>query len=145
MSARTTLVGLALCAALAAAGCEDRLTSPSSTTTSTSSSSTTGPFRVTSPGVIGPGGTASRSFTASAAGTATITVTNIAPATALVVGIGIPQANGTGCLLAYSAVARTGASASASGAVDAGTFCFQVYAPDTAAASVSYSVTYEYP
>lgn len=145
MSVGTLRAALLGCLTLVVmSGCADTITSPSSTSTP-STGSTTGPFSITAPGVLGPGAVASRSFLATTAGTATITVTNISPATPLVVGIGIPQANGTGCLLAYSAVARTGTSASASGPVEAGSFCFQVSAPESAAQSVQYSVTYQYP
>jgi hypothetical protein len=43
-------------------------------------------------------GTPSRTVTAQPAGTAVVTVTTIAPASPLVIGLGKPRADGSGCL-----------------------------------------------
>ena len=92
-----------------------------------------------------PSGSASRTFTARLSGVAVASLGGIAPATALVVGLGIPRADGTGCLLARSVTATDGAAARVSAAVDAGTFCAQVFAPANAADAVAFTVILEHP
>jgi hypothetical protein len=103
------------------------------------------PQTLTYGGVLTAGGTASRSFTAQVAGTATATLSGIAPATPLVVGLGIPRSDGGGCLLARSTTATDGVSARVAANVDPGTFCVQVLAPAPAADAVSFTVTLEHP
>jgi len=95
--------------------------------------------------VLGAGGTASRTFTAQLAGTAAVTVTAIAPATPLVIGLGIPRADGVGCLLARSATATDGSSAGVAANVDVGTFCAQIAAPAAITGTVSFTVTLVHP
>jgi hypothetical protein len=102
------------------------------------------PVVVTFTGIVGPNGTASRSFTAQIAGTAIASLTGISPATALGVGFGIPRADGTGCLLGRSAIASDGAARVAAN-VDPGTYCLQVYAPERTADAVVFTVTLEHP
>jgi hypothetical protein len=72
-------------------------------------------------------------------------VSAISPATALGVGLGIPRADGTGCLLAHSSTANGGTSAEVSGPVAVGVYCVQVFAPAQSANSVNFTVTLEYP
>jgi hypothetical protein len=103
------------------------------------------PQTVTYAGLLAAGGTASRSFTAQVAGTATATLSGIAPATPLVVGLGIPRPDGAGCLLARSTTATDGVSARVMANVDPGAFCVQVLAPASAADAVNFTVTLEHP
>lgn len=133
---------LVLATLLAAAGCGDSPTAPTSAVDTTP---VTTPVNVSFPGVVGPGGTVSRSFVAQLAGTASVTVSNISPATPLGVGIGIPRADGTGCLLSVSATAGNGNSASASTSVASGAFCVQVFAPAQTANAVTFSVALTHP
>jgi hypothetical protein len=139
--ARLAIRTLGLVVALGVAACSDSPTSP----TDSEDAPITTPVTVTFTGVVGPGGTASRSFTAQFAGTAVASVGAINPATALGVGLGIPRADGTGCLLARSATATDGAAAQITARVDAGLFCAQVFAPSPAADAVSFTVTLEHP
>ena len=127
---------------IAAAGCGNTPTAPSSTV---DTPAITTPVSVSFPGAVGPGGTVSRTFTAQVPGTATAAVSAISPATTLGVGLGVPRADGTGCLLSLSATAANGAAAQVSGAVNTGTFCVQVFAPAQAAASVTFTVALQYP
>jgi hypothetical protein len=134
----------ALMAALAVAvtaGCSQSPTSP----TDPADGAPASPVTFTYPGVVGPGGSVSRSFVATRPGAAIITLSGIAPATGLGVGLGIPRPDGTGCLIARSAIAADGASAEVSAAVDAGSYCAQVFAPATAADQVAFSVTLVHP
>jgi hypothetical protein len=136
------LAALAFGAALAA-GCGNDTSTPTSATPSNDPITT--PVTVTFTGVVGPGGTASRSFAPRIAGTATATVSAISPSTPLGVGLGLPRADGTGCMLARSTIATDGGSAQVATPVDVGTFCVQVYAPAQSAAQVTFSVTLVYP
>lgn len=138
----TRAASVLVLAALFAAGCSDSPTAPTSAVDTTP---VTTPVNVSFPGVVGPGGTVSRSFVAQLAGTVSVTVSSISPATALGVGIGIPRADGTGCLLSVSATAGNGSSASVSTGVSSGAFCVQVFAPAQTANAVTFSVALTHP
>ena len=103
------------------------------------------PVSVSFPWAVGPGGTASRTFTARMPGTAQATIAGIAPAAELIVGLGIPRTGGSGCLLARAATAGDGVSAQVSARVDGGTFCVLVLGPATAPGTVVFTVTLEHP
>lgn len=134
------LLSSALVAAALAAGCSD-----ATPTTATAPDTITTPITATFTGVVGPGGTLSRSFTAQLDGTARASLSGITPATALGFGMGVPRADGTGCLLTYSTTASNLASAEISGAVASGVFCIQVFAPAVAAETVRFSISLTHP
>lgn len=138
------LVPAALLVALASSACGDSPTAPTASADTATTPITT-PVSLTFTGVVGPNGTASRTFTAQIAGTATASLGAITPATALGLAFGIPRADGGGCLLGRSAVAEDGAAARITAAVDPGTFCLQVYAPERAADQVTFTVALEHP
>jgi hypothetical protein len=129
---------------LGASACSDTPTAPTDSADGADTAITT-PVVVTFTGIVGPNGTASRSFTAQIAGTATASLGGINPATALGLGFGIPRADGAGCLLGRSAIASDGAAARVVASVDPGTYCLQVYAPDRTADAVIFTVTLEHP
>ena len=137
--------GLAVVWLLAAAGCSNNPTSPTSPTGSDETPAITTPLTVSFPGAVGPGGSVSRTFYAQVPGLAKAAVSGISPATPLVIGLGVPRSDGTGCLLAHSSAATGGVSAEVSGAVAVGTFCVQVFAPGQSANAVTFSVALEYP
>lgn len=134
------LLRSALVAAALAAGCSD-----DTPTTATAPDTITTPITATFTGVVGPGGTLSRSFTAQLDGTARASLSGITPATALGFGMGVPRADGTGCLLTYSTTASNLTSAEISGAVANGVFCIQVFAPAAAAETVRFSISLTHP
>lgn len=144
MIARRLSLTAAVLAAALAAGCGNDTTTPTSATSTTNTAITT-PATVTFTGVVGPGGTASRTFAPRIAGTATATLNGISPSTSLGLGLGLPRVDGSGCLLARSAVAADGGSVELSTPVDVGTFCVQVFAPAQSAAQVTFTVTLVYP
>jgi hypothetical protein len=117
----------------------------SSPTAPTADAGILDPTRVTYSAIIGSGAASSRAFTARVAGTATATVNGITPATALGIGLGIPRADGAGCLLSRSGIASDEVTATVSAAVGVGLFCVQVFAPAGAADVVHYSVTLDHP
>jgi len=120
--------------------CSDAPTAP----TEPVETAITSPQTLTYTGVLGPGGSASRSFTARLRGTATASLGDISPPTVLVLGLGIPRGDGLGCLLARTSPASDGTAAAVTANVDAGTFCVQVFAPATAS-TVTFTVTLVYP
>jgi hypothetical protein len=126
---------------LGTGACTDTPTAP----TDDAVAAITTPVVVTFAGIVGPNGTASRSFTAQIAGTATASLDGISPATALGLGFGIPRADGTGCLLGRSAIAADGASVRVVAHVDPGIYCLQVYAPERTTDAVGFTVTLEHP
>lgn len=140
-----TRAATVLCLVLAGltSGCSDD--TPTSATSTSTTTTFTSPLTATFTGVVGPSGTLSRSFTAQLDGTARASLSAIAPATALGFGMGVPRADGTGCLLTYSTTATNLASAEIGGAVASGVFCIQVFAPATAAETVRFSVTLTHP
>lgn len=135
--------GIVLACLIATAGCSDSPTAP--TNGATTSTTITSPVRLSFAGAVGPGGSVSRAFIAQVPGTAKAVVTAISPATALTIGLGVPRADGSGCLLAYSSTATGGAAAEASGTVAVGTFCVQVFAPVASANAVNFTVALEHP
>jgi hypothetical protein len=127
---------------LAAAGCSDETpTSASSTTTTTF----TTPVTVTFPGVVGPGGSVSRSFSPQLPGRARAAVGDITPSTRLSIALGVPRADGTGCLAAVSSTSGNGATAEVATDVDLGTFCVIVWAPAVTAETVRFTVSLTHP
>jgi hypothetical protein len=140
----TRVASVLVAFALAASGaCSDSPTAP--TDSAETATPITTPVSITFTGVVGPNGTASRTFTAQMAGMATAALSAISPATALGVAFGIPRADGSGCLVGRSTIAADGVSARVTAAVDPGTFCLQVYGPERSADQVAFTVTLEHP
>lgn len=123
-----------LTALIGSIGCgSDTATSPTSTATS--------PVTETWTGIIGPGGTASRSFTTSQSGTVTVTLTlTDAP---LGIGIGVPRTANGGCRLTVSRVVEAGATISAP--ADAGAYCVQLFDDGAVIKQAGFSVQIVYP
>lgn len=87
-----------------------------------------------------PGGSASRDFTLTTAGTVGVTLKTTTPAgVALGLGMGIPRSNGT-CALATAVQATAGSTAQLSMPVDTGTFCVKVYDLGTLSAPVAFTL-----
>jgi hypothetical protein len=123
-----------LTALIGSIGCgSDTATSPTTTTTS--------PVTETWTGIIGPGGTASRSFTTSQSGTVTVTLTlSDAP---LGIGIGVPRTANGGCRLTVSRVAEGGGTIAAP--ADAGDYCVQLFDDGAVVKQAGFSVQMVYP
>ena len=90
-----------------------------------------------------PGGTAARSFTAASAGTVSITLSHLGPQSGLVVGlgIGIPQSNGSGCLMTQVQEAGASTSPQLTTQVDEGTYCVRLHDLGTLTSQVAFTVT----
>jgi len=113
----------------------------------TSSSSTSTAATETFASLVYIGGTAGRTFAASQAGTVTLTLTSVTPSTIVGLGVGIPGASGgPPCLLSSSVDATPGSAPHLTVAVDAGTYCVQVYdSGHVNSAGVAFSVTINHP
>ena len=132
---RASLAVLLAAVLLGASGCDDATTATSPTATS--------PVTETFSGQFTPGGAAARSFVAASAGSVSLTLTQIGPPADTVVGlgVGIPQASGSGCYLTQ--VVQTGASTSPqlTVQVEAGTYCVRLHDPGTLVTQVAFTVT----
>jgi hypothetical protein len=130
------LVVVVLAAAgLTSAGCDDATTATSPTVTSPVTELFSGQFM--------PGGTAARSFTAASAGTVSITLAQLGPQPDLTVGlgIGIPQSNGSGCLMTQVTEAGAATSPHLTVPVDAGAYCVRLHDLGTLTSQVAFTVT----
>lgn len=75
-----------------------------------------------------PGGSATRAFTMSAAGTINLTLSATTPANVVLgLGVGIPQGNGAGCLLNSSVETAAGSTPQITVTTESGTYCAKVY------------------
>lgn len=126
---------LLFAALLAAAGCDDATTATSPTVTSPVTELFSGQFM--------PGGTAAHAFTAASAGTVSITLSQLGPQAGLVVGlgIGIPQSNGSGCLMTQIMEAGAATSPQLTVQVDQGSYCVRLHDLGTLASQVAFTVT----
>lgn len=113
----------------------------SSTPTSPSTTAATSPVTETWTGLIGPGGTASRSFSTTLAGTLTVTLT--ASDVPLGIGIGVPRVTNSGCRLTISQVDDPGQSVSLP--ADGGNYCVQVFDDGAIDKQAAFSVTIVHP
>jgi hypothetical protein len=109
---------LALAVVLLCTACSNNTSTPSSTTTPTA-----GPGTETMNAVMAPGGTAVRTFTASAAGTVSVTLNATSPTAVVGLGIGIPGSAAGGCDMTSTVNTSGGANPQITASVSAGNFC----------------------
>ena len=92
-------------------------------------------------GIIGPGGTASRSLTTSQSGTITLTLTS--SDASLGIGIGVPRTANGGCRLTVSQVAEAGGTISAP--AETGAYCVQLFDDGAVGKQGTFAVQIVYP
>lgn len=129
--------GLVVIAALAAS-CGDTPTTPTATATSPVTASFSSQLSVK--------GTSSRSFTVPSRGSVTVMLSAISPSGTVVgLGVGIPRANGSGCLLTTSV--ETTAASSPQLAIEAapGEYCAQIFDLGTLTDPISFTVAIVHP
>jgi hypothetical protein len=116
-------------------------TSPTAATTPTT------PTTRTWASIIGPGGAASQSLTASQAGTVTVTLNSAGPPADVLLGfgVGVPTAERAGCGLGKSVEARPSASPALTVDVEAGAYCIKVYDPGQGTTDIQFSLTVVFP
>jgi hypothetical protein len=133
------LAALVMASSLTLAGCgEDTATTPTTTATTTT---------VVFSSNLAMGGSSTRSFEVTRAGTVSATLTAVGNSLTLKVGlgIGIPLADGTGCVLSRSVVTVPGATAQLELSVDAGKYCLQIYDPGTLTGVVGFAINLVFP
>ena len=92
------------------------------------------------------GGSSFHTFPVSRSGNIIITLTSVTPSAMVGVGIGIPGASSSNCILSSSLTATAGSAPQISIPVDAGTYCAEVYDAGTVTApGVSFSLTIAHP
>jgi len=136
---RTTLAAAVLASSLALAGCDE---DPPTTPTPDPTTAT-----VTFISNLAQGGSSTRSFEVTRAGNVSVTLLSVGGSATLKVGLGlgIPLADGSGCVLSRSVEAVAGTTAQLELAVDVGKYCVQIYDPGTLSAVVAFSLTVIYP
>jgi len=136
---RTTLAALVLASSLTLAGCdEDAPTTPDPEPTTTS---------VVFSSNLAMGGSSTRSFEVTRAGVVSVTLIMVGNSTTLKagLGVGIPLADGSGCVLSRSVETVSGTTAQLELSVDIGKFCLQIYDPGTITGVVPFSIHLVYP
>ena len=136
---RTTLAAIVLASSLTLAGCDDDPpTDPTPTPTTTT---------VVFSSNLAMGGSSTRSFEVTRAGIVSATLTGVGNSDTLKVGlgIGIPLADGTGCVLSRSVETVAGTTAQLELDVDTGKYCLQIYDPGTLTGVVAFSINLVYP
>jgi len=136
---RTALAAFVLASSLTIAGCdEDTPTTPTVEPTTTT---------VTFASTLAPGGSSTRSFEVTRAGTVSATLVAVGGSTTLKVGlgVGIPLADGSGCVLSRSVDTVSGTTAQLELAVDTGKYCLQIYDLGTLTGAVSFSINLVFP
>ena len=138
-SVRTISAALVLASSLTVAGCnEDPPTTPTPDPTTTT---------VVFSSNLAVGGSSTRSFDVTRNGVVSVTLVGVGNSTTLKVGLGlgIPFADGTGCVLSRSVETVAGNTAQLELAVDSGKYCLQIYDPGTLTGVVAFSINLIYP
>jgi hypothetical protein len=92
------------------------------------------------------GGSTAHTFPVSQSGTLVITLTSVTPSSVVGLGIGIPGASTSTCILSSSVNATAGSTPPITVPVDAGTYCVEVYDAGTLTApGASFSLTIAHP
>ena len=129
------IVRSVLLAALASTSCsDDGVTSPTEVTS---------PVTVTWTTSLGPRGSASRTLTVTQSGTVSVTLQSALVPVGL--GLGVPQANGSGCRTTFSTTASPGPSPQLSAPVEPGTYCVSVFDVVGIVEPITFSVTVVQP
>jgi hypothetical protein len=113
------------------------------TPTATAPSMTTKPAPENWSSVLAPGGTSSRSFTVTAAGTINVTMTNAGATVGL--GVGLPRVSGGGCRLGVSVSTGGASTPQITTQADAGQYCVQVFDLGTLTDPISFTLTIDHP
>ena len=139
LALRTTLAAIVLASSMTLAGCDD---DPPTTPTPTPTTTT-----VVFTSNLAMGGSSTRSFEVTRNGTVSATLTGVGNSTTLkvVLGIGIPLADGSGCVLSRSVETAAGTTSQLELTVDTGKYCLQIYDPGTLTGVVAFSINLVFP
>ena len=135
---RASLTATLLAATLLGGGCSEGPTAPTPATT-------TGGTETFS-SILNVGGTATRTFTVAVRGTVQANLAATAPQNIqLGFMVGVPRANGNGCLPNVSLTTEASGTPQISVVADPGTFCAQVYDIGALKEPISFTVTIAHP
>jgi hypothetical protein len=136
---KSQLLVALLVGAVCSAGCSDDETAPTTPSPTTSS--------VTWQTNLATAGASSRSFTTTRSGTVSITLQRLGTSTEMRagLGVGIPLADGSGCVLSRSVETVPGSTAQLELDVDAGDYCVQVYDLGELTSAAAFTVVLVYP
>ncbi len=112
-----------------------------STPTAPSTTTKTGPESWST--TLAPGGTSSRSFTVTAAGTINVTLESAGSTVGL--GVGLPRVTGGGCRLGVSVTTGGGSAPQITTQADAGQYCVQVFDLGTLTDPISFTLKIDHP
>lgn len=136
-SIRTVLVLAASLGLSACSGDSATATSPSATAAA--------PTTMTFASHLAPGGSTSRAFTTSAAGTISVTLTSFGTTSESVgIGVGVPL-GASPCSLARSLTVRAASTPQIVEVADAGSYCVQLFDTGDLRGETPFSVTIVYP
>ncbi len=126
--------------AMTATACDDNDTPPTTPPAPTTAS-------VTWQTNLANGGASSRSFKTTRTGTVSVTLQSLSAAAGVRagLGVGIPLADGSGCVLSRSVETTAGATAQLELSVDAGDYCVQVYDLGEITQPTGFTVLLVYP
>lgn len=130
---------LVVASALTLAGCDKKTpTTPTPTPTTTT---------VVFASNLAMGGSSTRSFEVARAGVVSATLVMVGNSATLKagLGLGIPLADGSSCVLSRSVETVAGTTAQLELNVDIGKFCLQIYDPGTLSGVVPFSINLVYP
>jgi hypothetical protein len=110
-------------------------------------SSPTSPVTVVYESQLYPRGAASRTLAIALAGNVTVTLTSVRPDSSVVLGLGlgIPRADGGGCLLSYSVSTVSGTAPQLTAVTDPGTYCIKVFDTGALTNDLTFSITIVHP
>lgn len=103
------------------------------------------PGTVTAASAITVGGSASRSFAATAPGTAVVTLTHLQPSVTTGLGLGIQKTDGTGCRVTRLIETTARSSPHFTVPFDPGTYCVQVSDIGSYTQTTSYTLVIQHP
>lgn len=94
-----------------------------------------------------PGAAASRSFIAASSGAVSVTLSDVRPdpRASIGMGVGIPRADGGGCLMSHSVHATSGGDPQLTVDIEPGTYCVRVYDVGALTGEVFFSIALSHP
>jgi hypothetical protein len=117
--------------------CGNTITSPSTSTTSVTD---------TFSSAIAIGGSTSRTFAVSSAGTVQVTLTSYGAGQPAGLGIGVPTSTvGAPCALTQSVITAPGGSPQIVTTADAGSYCVQIYDIGNLSGDTGFTITIQHP
>jgi hypothetical protein len=113
--------------------------------TPTSPTTTAAPDPSTFASHLVKGGSASRAFAVTNAGSIQVMLSSVTPSVIVGVGLGIPRPDGSGCHLGKSVETTAGSDPQITALADSGMYCVKIYDVGHVEDSVSFAITVSHP